>query len=527
MSIDFEAVRARHSLADVARRTGLGIPTSTSDYKVCCPMPDHDDPNPSMVLHLRTDRFHCFGCGAHGDVIQWVRGVYRVSVSEAVEMLDAGGVLPPVLSRSSRSANIRAGARPVSACEQPDLSRSSPERVREALKEAWSYYSFARLHQEGYDYLSKRGIMVAGLESELGDPVVGHTPHRAPNQLIVRLKEEGFSDDELVDAGLARRSAGKAMIDAFRDRVVVPVRDDAGEVVGFIGRYDGRRDDVPKYLNCAKTLVYDKSINLYRPSQRPLDPDGQVVVCEGTLDALAIAATAASAGLSAKFAPVVESGLAISDVQWSTILAIHDRALVLCADGDEPGRKANALWAVEAAKRGRDSVITFWPDGDDPASYLARHGAEGLTSVMRDGARRPFGDPSLRQNTYPVSAALTRAKFLADLAAKTGNPVDQAVLQPLEWFGPNDPSARLGAATAAARFVAPEVCLYALRTPNPAEAIVRYGVEHFPVDVIDAWLEVAATELKLAGSSVANGRSAIHAEKLCAEFRMDHAMTVR
>jgi len=150
-----------------------------------------------------------------------------------------------------------------------------------------------------------------------------------------------------------------------------------------------------------------------------------------------------------------------------------------------------------------------------------------LTSVMRDGARRPFGDPSLRQNTYPVSAALTRAKFLADLAAKTGSPVDQAVLQPLEWFGPNDPSARLGAATAAARLVAPEVCLYALRTPNPAEAIVRYGVEHFPVDVIDAWLEVAATELKLAGSSVANGRSAIHAEKLCAEFRMDHAMTAR
>ena len=61
MSIDFQSIRARHPLADVARRTGLDVPTSSGDYKVCCPMPDHDDPNPSMVLHLRTDRFHCFG----------------------------------------------------------------------------------------------------------------------------------------------------------------------------------------------------------------------------------------------------------------------------------------------------------------------------------------------------------------------------------------------------------------------------------------------------------------------------------
>lgn len=129
------------------------------------------------------------------------------------------------------------------------------------------------------------------------------------------------------------------MIDAFRDRVMVPVRNDAGDVVGFIGRYDGKRDDVPKYLNCAKTISYDKSVNLYRPSQRPLDPYAQVVIREGTLDALAIAACAR---LSTKCTPVVESDLAISDVQWNTILAIHDRALVLCVDGDEPGREDNA-----------------------------------------------------------------------------------------------------------------------------------------------------------------------------------------
>jgi len=419
MSIDFQSVRARHPLADVARRTGFDVPTSSGDYKVCCPMPDHDDPRPSMVLHLRTDRFHCFGCGAHGDVIEWVRSIYRVSVSEAVGMLDAGGSFPPILSRSTGLPNTRASARPVSAAELPDLNRTSVERVREALAEAWSYYSYARLHDEGSNYLQNRGIFVVDLEAELGRPVVGHTPHKSPDQLIVRLKEKGFTDHELVDAGLARRSPGRPMIDAFRDRVILPVRDDAGDVVGFIGRYDGKRDDVPKYLNCAKTITYDKSVNLYRPSQQILDPDAQVVVCEGTLDALAIAATAASAGLSAKFAPVVESGLAISDLQWSTILVIHPESIVLCADGDEAGRRTNAHWAAELAKRGRDSVITFWPDGDDPASYLAKHGPAGLASVTRAEANRPLDDPRQRIRTYPVPAAFARAILLADLAKKS------------------------------------------------------------------------------------------------------------
>jgi len=216
------------------------------------------------------------------------------------------------------------------------------------------------------------------------------------------------------------------MIDVFRDRVVVPVRDGTGDVIGFIGRYDGMRVDVPKYLNCTKTITYDKSVNLYRPSQHGLDSDAQVIVCEGTLDALALAATAASKGLSAKFAPVVESGLAISDMQWDTILAIHTGSIVLCVDGDEAGRRTNAQWAAELAKIGRDSVITFWPDGDDPASYLAKHGSAGLASVTRVEAGRPLDDPHRQKRTYPVRSAPGRAILVVDLAQKAGRVLDRA-----------------------------------------------------------------------------------------------------
>ena len=124
------------------------------------------------------------------------------------------------------------------------------------------------------------------------------------------------------------------------------------------------------------------------------------------------------------------------------ILSIHPGSIVLCADGDEAGRRANAQWAAELAKRGRDSVITFWPDGDDPASYLARYGPAGLAAVTLAEANRPLDDSRRWQNTYPVPAAPVRARFVAGIAVGEGRPLDQAVLQSLKCFGRNDPSAR-------------------------------------------------------------------------------------
>ena len=92
MPIDFLAVRSTHPLAEVARRTGYPVDGVSGDVMVCCPV--HDDRTPSMVLHLDTDRYHCFGCGATGDVVQWVRDIYGVGIADAVRMLDQSGPLP-------------------------------------------------------------------------------------------------------------------------------------------------------------------------------------------------------------------------------------------------------------------------------------------------------------------------------------------------------------------------------------------------------------------------------------------------
>jgi DNA primase len=379
---------------------------------VCCPV--HDDRTPSMVLHLDSDRYHCFGCGATGDVVQWVRDIYGVGVADAVQMLDQPGLLPAPLRRDG--GNRRVGATTARRmADAPDLSRTPAARVLAALDAAWRYYSYGVLHDAGMAWLSSRGIDVADLEVETGEPVIGRTPFKASDQFVTKMRERGFTHDELVDAGLARRTPSglpdepESVIDFYRRRFIVPVRDDQGRVIGLIGRYDGdaEADGAPKYLNPPRTVVYDKATALYRPSTPRLDPDGQVVVVEGTIDALAIAAAAAKAGCSSKFAPVSESGTALSDAQVKQVMAIHDRAPVLAADGDPAGGGANTKWATALALAGRESAIVTWPNGEDPASWLAAHGTDGLVAVTRKGClEAPPGQLRPRHSASQVAVSL-------------------------------------------------------------------------------------------------------------------------
>lgn len=514
--IDFDALRLRHRLADVARRTGLALHHDGGDTMVCCPMPRHDDHTPSMMLHLSSDRFYCFGCGAKGDVIQWVCSIYEVRIPEAIRMLERPGPLPPpppgARSEDHHTRRTVTSTIRLSEAERPELARSTSSELRAALADAWEYYSSGALYDAAARYLARRGIDVGALEAEVGEPFVGHTPHDASDQLVRRLRAKGHSDDVLVDAGLARRVAGRRLIDTYRHRVVVAVRDDQGAVVGLIGRYDGKRTDVPKYLNPPRTAVYDKSVNLYRPTIQRLDDDAQIVLCEGTLDALAIAARAAQGGLSAKYAPVAESGLAISSAQWDTILAIHHQPLVICADGDPAGRHASARWATEAALRGRESVITTWPEGYDPASWLAEHGAGGLRALTRARCSNANGRELRPRHSAPIVVAALGAE-----ARQAGRPVELAVLQPLGLL--SDPGARTRYARRAARYLAGGVVSNAIAaSDDPAQiatAVACWGSTRFPDDTSEEWTKAATSELDLAGYKPA----ACHVTRLTTRIR--------
>jgi hypothetical protein len=152
----------------------------------------------------------------------------------------------------------------------------------------------------------------------------------------------------------------------------------------FIGRNIGD-SRYPKYKNPPRTHLYDKSISLYQPLPAPTAKDGQVVIVEGTLDAMAIAIAAIRAGLNDRFCPVTQSGRELSARQLDHILALHSMPPVVAFDGDPPGRDSNVRLAIAAAHKHREVVITTLTDGHDPASWLADNGVAGLAAWTRKG----------------------------------------------------------------------------------------------------------------------------------------------
>lgn len=402
-TIDWNAIKARHRLADVAHRSGFDV-APTGRVMVCCPTPGHDDRTPSLQLDLDRDHYHCFGCGARGDVIDWVRDIEGVDTPNAVAILESGRAINAVVNAgTSRRSWTRRRSEP------PVLDRTPRQRIVAANKTAWAYYSYGTLHERGVDYLASRGIDVTALEAETQGPVVGHTPSAKTriDGLFAVLTSRGFTATELLDAGLVSRVADGCVIDFHRDRVIVPVRDGDGSVIGLLGR-DITGTSPVKYLNPATTAAYQKSRSLYRPSEPALMPDASIVVCEGPLDALAIAAQAAESGVSARFAPVAACGRTLLDFQLDQILAIHPRAPVLAGDGDARGRQANIEWARRMLAKGRETVITEWPDGYDPATWLKTLGADGLSAFTRRGC---LDDHSGRLRPRHCGAVLTEADF--------------------------------------------------------------------------------------------------------------------
>lgn len=421
---DIERVRAEHSVVEVLGRLGIDPPQrwdGASDYMISCPCPGHADTTPSCIIHPQTDRWHCFGCGASGDVLELVHRVEGIaSLAKIADILQSrrtlvpasvDGVQPPAVSVDVRTA------------ERPELDRTPHKRVRAANADAWRFLTLPKLAWRGRRYLRDRGIDVAALESETGRPVVGHTPYQ-DDGLVTHLRSLGYSDDEIVDAGWGARRDDE-LIDRFRRRLIIPARNRNGQVIGAYGRdVTGRANQ--KYLNTAETIAFRKGSTVYRASDGPLDPDATVIVCEGSIDALAIAAHAASADGSRHFAPVSPSGTALTDTQAELILAISDRPPLVCADADDAGLAAADKWIRTLMAHGRETIVTVLPDSHDPASWLRQNGAEGLRAFIRKGC---LARPEDVVKPVPAGALLAERFLAAEVAAaRKHDPDTESVL---------------------------------------------------------------------------------------------------
>jgi DNA primase len=412
-----EAARARHGLAEVAHRSAITLARVSGSATVPCPFPchGHPDASPSLRLFLDDGIFYCFGCGARGDVVEWVCQSEGVSWRQAIALLDAGTPLTNAWSYAAPGAAGLSSTVPggVDARSRPDLLRTPTARLRDVMADAWAFYSDGASHGHGLGYLARRGIDASILERHVGRREVGHTP-AWPDALVRALRSDGVGATELIDAGLALVGRdGRTLLDRFRDRVLVPIRDEEGRVCGLVGRYVGG-GSAPKYLNSPRTALYDKSLHLYEPlppSRSTWRP--QVVVVEGTLDAMAVAVAAIQRGCAERVVPLTQSGRELSPHQLEHALVVGRGELVLALDGDAAGREATERLASAARRRGCRVRQAHLPDGHDPASLLAEVGVAGLEAMIRTArtavGRRVDCPPTMGRTSAGPARALARS----------------------------------------------------------------------------------------------------------------------
>jgi len=385
------AAKQRHRLADIAARTGIPLTAAAGTVTVACPMPAHGHPDrtPSMRLYLDDDRYYCFGCHTHGDVIQWVQDAHQTTITDAIATLTTGA---PIRNHWAGHTVGPAAHRPAPAggVERPDPARTPTGPLLAALDTAWAHYSRPAPHRAAVTYPAHRGLDIAPLERRNRRPEAGYAGSD-PTALHRALLAQGFTADALVDAGLAlRRTDRPGLVDTYRHRLLTAVRDDQHRVVGLVGRNLGPPDR-PKYINPPTTAVYDKAINLYQPLPAPTAPDGHIVVVEGTLDAFAVATAALRLGIAGRVCPVTQSGRELSDHQVDVVAAMDPSPPVLMFDGDPAGRDSTERYLKAFAARGHRAFAVTLPQAEDPASLLAGRGWRDLADLLRDVAprRRP------------------------------------------------------------------------------------------------------------------------------------------
>jgi DNA primase len=351
-----DELRERVSLAQVVGRR-VRLQKRGREHSGLCPF--HNEKTPSFTLNEDKGFFHCFGCGAHGDVIGFVMRGEGLSFPEAVARLasEAGLELPSVT---------------------PD-DRARAERgtlLANALEAAAGWYATQLAGQVGRAakaYLDKRGVKTETIARFR----LGYAPG-ARTALKDAMLARGFAEAALVEAGLLKKPEdGGASYDRFRDRIMFPICDRRGRVIAFGGR--AMAEGLAKYINSPETPLFHKGRHLYNLAlaREAAATAGTVIVVEGYMDVIALA----QAGIAHAVAPM---GTALTEDQMTEAWRMAPEP-VLCFDGDDAGWRA-ALRAAERAlpllKPGHSFRFALLPKGLDPDDLVRQKGAAAINEVV-------------------------------------------------------------------------------------------------------------------------------------------------
>ncbi len=321
--------------------------------------PFHNEKTPSFTVYLDTQSFYCFGCGAGGDVITFIRRIENLGYIDAVKSLAqrAGMALPEdgfddVISKRRR-------------------------RILEANREAARFFHNALMSEQGrgcLDYYLGRGYSM-GTIRRFG---MGYAPDdwRA---LYNHLHSLGYTPGELVDANLVRKSEKNGKFnyyDNFRNRAMIPIIDVRGNVVAFGGRV--LDDSKPKYINTSDTLVYKKGSGVFALNLAKDSGERSLIITEGYMDTIALH----QAGFKNTIACL---GTALPDEQVNLISRYADEVL-LAYDSDEAGQKAVKRAIQAFSKTGVKVRVLALSGGKDPDEILKKYGAERFRNIVNGAA---------------------------------------------------------------------------------------------------------------------------------------------
>lgn len=365
--------------ADIVDLIDARVPLTKGgkDYKARCPF--HDERTPSFTVSAEKQFYHCFGCGAHGSAIGFLMAYEHMGFREAVEELAQRCSLPlpeGVVDTGGAAAD------------------EGTEELLAVLAEADQHYrQQLRRHpqaERAVAYLKGRGVS-GEIAARFG---LGFAPEGWSNLLSALGESEGRRR-ALLRAGLIATRTGGGYYDRFRNRIMFPISDRRGRVVGFGGRVLDSGE--PKYLNSPETPVFHKGREMYALAlaRDAIRRERRALVVEGYMDVLALA----QYGLD--FA-VATLGTATTREHLQTLFRITPH-VVFCFDGDRAGREAawraleNALGALQ---EGRQASFLFLPEGEDPDSLVRKEGGEGLLVRLEAAVPLPeFLFDTLRKQT--------------------------------------------------------------------------------------------------------------------------------
>jgi DNA primase len=373
-----------------------------ANYSACCPF--HNEKSPSFTVSPTKQFYHCFGCGAHGTAIGFLMEYAGLSFIEAINDLakNVGMIVPQEQSTpQSREADA--------------ANKSVKLGLQETLQQAANFYKAElKKSERAIEYLKARGL--SGVIAAKFQ--IGYAPAGWQNLQSVFAN---YDNEALQTAGLVVENEQGKRYDRFRDRIMFPIHDQKGQVIGFGGRVINP-EDTPKYYNSPETPLFQKGHELYGlfVARRAIRDAGRVLVVEGYMDVVALAQYGIEYAVAAL-------GTATTPFHITKLMRQTDE-IVFCFDGDNAGRTAAwraAMNALQALTDGLKLRFLFLPKEHDPDSYVREFGKEKFEAEMQ--AAMPLSQYIVQHlsEDNPLNAQEDKVKFLND-----AEPILQQIVAP-------------------------------------------------------------------------------------------------